>query len=128
MLMAEGITSIEELRKAQAAAQAQGESITNYEQWAEILEDFSIAGIQSTGNYSSDVRLHSQLMAQIQDNVNDMQIQQTQTNAKPEHKEVDKTDYKTARDSEQTIKASIVNSVSSEAMAQYMKYIQYIYS
>ena len=122
MLMAEGINSIEELRKAQAAAQAQGSSITNYEQWADILEDFSVAGIQSTGNFSSDVRLHNQLMYMLQQDVNKTEQEESQKNIKPEHNEIDKTDYKTARDSEQTIKANVANSVSSTAMADYMKY------
>ena len=120
--MAESINSIEELRRAQAAAQANGSSITNYEEWANILEDFNVAGVQSTGNYSSDVRLHNQLMAMIQENVNNEEIAETQKNVKPEHQEIDKTDYKTARDSEQTIKANIVNSTSSSIMADYNKY------
>lgn len=120
--MAESINSIEELRRAQAAAQVNGGSITNYEEWANILEDFNVAGIQSTGNFSSDVRLHSQLMAQVEASVTDMEIQETQKNIKPEHQEIDKTNYKTARDSEQTIKASIVNSTSSSIMADYNKY------
>ena len=46
----EDIKSIEELRKAQAAAQAQGTTITNYNQWEQILEDLAPAGIQSTGS------------------------------------------------------------------------------
>lgn len=124
--MAEGITSIEELKKAQAAAQAQGTSITNYEQWASILEDFDAAGIQSTGNFSSDVRLHSRVMAQLQEVVNQMEVEQVQKNIKPEHNEIDKANFKTANDSEQTIKASIVNATSSAIMADYMKYYHLI--
>ena len=120
--MAESINSIEELRRAQAAAQANGGSVTNYEEWATILEDFNVAGVQSTGNFSSDVRLHNQLMAMIQENVNNDEIAQVQKNVKPEHQEIDKTDYKTARDSEQTIKANIANSTSSSIMADYNKY------
>ena len=124
--MAESIESIEELRRAQAAAQAQGGSITNYEQWANILEDFDAAGIQSTGNFSSDVRLHSRLMAQVQEVVNQMEVEQVQKNIKPEHNEIDKANFKTANDSEQTIKASIVNATSSAIMADYMKYYHLI--
>ena len=120
--MAEGINSIEELRKAQAAAQSQGTSITNYEEWANILEDLSIAGVQSTGNYASDVRLHSRLMAQIEAVAETMQVESQQHKIQPQHNEIDKTDYKAARDSEQTIKANVANSVSSTAMADYMKY------
>ena len=120
--MAEGINSIEELRKAQAAAQSQGTSITNYEEWANILEDLSVAGVQSTGNYASDVRLHSRLMAQIEAVAETMKVESQQHNIQPQNNEIDKTNYKTAKDSEQTIKANVANSVSSTAMADYMKY------
>ena len=96
--MAEGITSIEELKKAQAAAQQAGTSITNYEEWANILEDLDIAGVQSTGTYAGDVKLHSQ------------------------NNDFNKTDYKTSQDKEQTVKANVVNATSSMIMADYMKY------
>lgn len=36
----DGISSEDELKKAQAAAQAQGTSITNYNEWSQILSDF----------------------------------------------------------------------------------------
>ena len=62
----EDIKSIDELRKAQAAAQAQGSNITNYSQWEQILEDFDTAGIQSTGTFDGDVKLHSEVMAKIE--------------------------------------------------------------
>ena len=51
----EEIKSVDELRKAQAAAQAQGTSITNYSQWEQILEDLDTVGIQSTGDRKSVV-------------------------------------------------------------------------
>ena len=47
----EEIKSIDELRKAQAAAQAQGTSITNYSHWEQILEHLETAGVESTGSY-----------------------------------------------------------------------------
>lgn len=118
--MADGINSIDELRKAQAAAQAQGTSITNYEQWAEILEDFDIAGIQSTGSYSSDVRLHEQVIKQIQDMVEEIKVEQHQDQMKAQNNEVTKTEYKA--DKEQTLKANVANATSSVIMADYMKY------
>ena len=55
----EDIKSIDELRKAQAAAQAQGTNITNYSQWEQILEDLETAGVQSTGTFAGDLQLHS---------------------------------------------------------------------
>jgi predicted aminopeptidase len=118
--MADGINSIDELRKAQAAAQAQGTSITNYEEWAQILEDFDIAGIQSTGTYASDVRLHEQVIKQIQDMVEQVQEEQHQDQVKAQNNEATKTEYKS--DKEQTLKANVANATSSVIMADYMKY------
>ncbi len=118
--MADGINSIDELRKAQAAAQAQGTSITNYDEWAQILEDFDIAGIQSTGSYSSDVRLHEQVIKQIQDVVEQVQEEQHQDQMKAQNNEVTKTEYKS--DKEQVLKANVANATSSVIMADYMKY------
>ncbi|MBR1460392.1 hypothetical protein IJ596_02005 [bacterium] len=118
--MADGINSIDELRKAQAAAQAQGTSITNYEEWAQILEDFDTAGIQSTGTYSGDVRLHEQVIKQIQDMVETIQEENQQDQMKAQNNENIKTEYKS--DKEQVIKANVANGTSSVIMADYMKY------
>ncbi len=118
--MADGINSIDELRKAQAAAQAQGTSITNYEEWAQILEDFDTAGIQSTGSYAGDVRLHEQVIKQIQDMVEELQVEQQQDQMKAQNNENVKTDYKS--DKEQVLKANVANGTSSVIMADYMKY------
>ena len=118
--MADGINSIDELRKAQAAAQAQGTSITNYEEWAQILEDFDTAGIQSTGTYSGDVRLHEQVIKQIQDMVETIQEENQQDQMKAQNNENIKTEYKS--DKEQVIKANVANGTSSVIMADYIKY------
>lgn len=120
--MSESIYSIEELRKAQAAAQSQGSSLVNYEQWANILQDLNIAGVESSGDYSTDVRIHARLLAQIQESINQMEEQEQINHIQPQHNDIDKTNYKTAQDSEQNIKANIVNSTSSTIMADYMKY------
>ena len=48
-----GIESEDELRKAQAAAQASGSTITNYQEWADILSDLKLAGVDSTGSYKT---------------------------------------------------------------------------
>ena len=120
--MAEEIRSIEELKKAQAAAQERGGSITNYENWANILEDFDVAGIQSTGNYAGDVKLHEQIMSEISEMVEETQSQQNEQRIQPQHKESDKIDRKTQDDKEQVVKSSVANSTSSMIMADYMKY------
>ena len=92
--MAEEITSIEELRRAQAAAQEQGTSITNYSQWESILEDFDIAGIQSTGTYAGDVKLHNQIIAQVQEMIAEAAEEQKAQQIQPQNNDLTKTDQK----------------------------------
>lgn len=120
--MAEEITSIEELRRAQAAAQEQGTSITNYSQWESILEDFDIAGIQSTGTYAGDVKLHNQIIAQVQEMIAEAEEEQNTQQIQPQNNDLTKTDQKTTQDKEQVVKANVVNATSSTIMADYMKY------
>jgi hypothetical protein len=120
--MAEEITSIEELRRAQAAAQEQGTSITNYSQWESILEDFDIAGIQSTGTYAGDVKLHNQIIAQVQEMIAEAAEEQKTQQIQPQNNDLTKTDQKTTQDKEQVVKANVVNATSSTIMADYMKY------
>ena len=120
--MAEEITSIEELRRAQAAAQEQGTSITNYSQWESILEDFDLAGIQSTGTYAGDVKLHNQIIAQVQEMIAEAAEEQKTQQIQPQNNDLTKTDQKTTQDKEQVVKANVVNATSSTIMADYMKY------
>jgi hypothetical protein len=116
------IKSIDELRKAQASAQAQGTTITNYNQWEQILEDLETAGIESTGNFEGDVKLHSQIMQKIEAFIEEAQETQKQQNAKPQNEESSKIDNKTTQDKEQVVKANVANGVSSDIMANYMKF------
>ena len=118
----EEIKSVDELRKAQAAAQAQGTSITNYDHWEQILEDLETAGVQSTGSYQGDVQLHSQMMEQIQNLIDQAQEAQRQAQINPSNQESQKIDQKTKTDHEQLIKANVANGVSSDIIANYMKY------
>ncbi len=118
----EDIKSIDELRRAQAAAQAQGTSITNYNQWEQILEDFDTAGIQSTGSFDGDVRLHSEVMRKIEQFIEEAQEVQRQQEVNPKHDESSKVDSQTSSDKEQVMKANVANGTSSVIMADYMKY------
>ena len=63
----DGIQSEDELRKAQAAAQAQGTSITNYYELAQILQEFQENGIESTGSYSGDIARMQVFQAAMQE-------------------------------------------------------------
>lgn len=118
----EDIKSVDELRKAQAIAQAQGANITNYSQWEEILENFEIAGIQSTGTFEGDVKLHSQVMDRIEAFIEEAQEAEKQQQLNPKNNESAKVDSQTAQDKEHVVKANIANGISSVILADYMKY------
>lgn len=122
----EDIKSIDELRKAQAAAQAQGSNITNYSQWEQILEDFDTAGIQSTGTFDGDVKLHSEVMAKIENYIEQVQEAQKQQEIRPQNDESSKVDNKTSQDHEQVLKANLANGVSSDIMSNYMKFYHFM--
>lgn len=122
----EDIKSIDELRKAQAAAQAQGSNITNYSQWEQILEDFDTAGIQSTGTFDGDVKLHSEVMAKIENYIEQVQEAQNQQEIRPQNDESSKVDNKTSQDHEQVLKANVANGVSSDIMSNYMKFYHFM--
>lgn len=118
----EDINSIDELRKAQAAAQAQGTSITNYNYWEQILEDLETAGVESTGSYSGDVKLHTQIMEKIEAYIEEAQNAQKQQQMQPKNQETSKVDKQTSQDKEQVVKANVANGTSSLIMSDYMKY------
>ena len=122
----EDIKSIDELRKAQAAAQAQGSNITNYSQWEQILEDFDTAGIQSTGTFDGDVKLHSEVMAKIENYIEQVQEAQKQQEIRPQNDESSKVDNKISQDHEQVLKANVANGVSSDIMSNYMKFYHFM--
>ena len=122
----EDIKSIDELRKAQAAAQAQGSNITNYSQWEQILEDFDTAGIQSTGTFDGDVKLHSEVMAKLENYIEQVQEAQKQQEIRPQNDESSKVDNKTSQDHEQVLKANVANGVSSDIMSNYMKFYHFM--
>ena len=114
----EGIESEEDLKRAQAAAQASGSTIPNYADWANILEDLKTAGVNSTGSYDGDKALREEIARQIEQFMQDAQeaqiAQETQKNEGVQHA--------TENDSEQEIKANLANATSSMIMADYMKY------
>ena len=116
------IKSIDELRKAQAASQMQGMSVANYSQWEQILEDLETAGIQSTGSYEGDVKLHEQVIENIEAYIQETQEAQRQQEMKAQNNDVTKVNEKTSNDSEQGLKANVANATSSVIMADYMKY------
>ena len=114
-----GIESEDELRKAQAAAQASGSTITNYQKWADILSDLKLAGVDSTGSYSGDKALREEIERQIDQFLEEAQEAQRAQQARQQSQQERKP---SETDSNQEIKANLANATSSMILADYMKY------
>ena len=118
----DGIDSEDELRKAQAAAQAQGTSITNYNEWAQILQEFQDNGIESTGSYAGDKARMQEIQAAVEEYAMQVQEQEKIQQNAPDNKETDKVQKSSETDRNQELKATVANATSSQIMADYMKY------
>lgn len=118
-----GIQSEEELEKAQAAAQAQGTTITNYQEWNDILKEFAEYGIESTGSYAGDVAKMKEIEKAVTEYVEEMgnQIQVQQQNT-PQNREDQKVQEVTETDKQQNIKANIAGATTADIVADYMKF------
>ena len=118
----DGIESEDELRKAQAAAQAEGKSVTNYNEWAEILKSFEENGIESTGSYSGDKARMQEIQAVMEEYAAELQKQEEVQKNAPDNKETEKVQKSSESDREQQLKATVANATSSQIMADCMKY------
>ena len=118
----DGIQSEDELRKAQAAAQAQGTSITNYNEWAQILQELQDNDIESTGSYSGDKARMQEIQAAMQEYAAQLQEQEKVQQNSPDNKETEKVQKSSETDRNQELKATVANATSSQIMADYMKY------
>lgn len=119
----DGIQSEDELRKAQAAAQAQGTTITDYNEWEQILQDFAENGIESTGSFAGDKAKMEEIQQAMVEYAQELQAQeQVQQRTNPENKETEKVQKASETDSQQDLKATVANATSSQIMADYMKY------
>lgn len=115
----DGIESEDELKKAQAAAQAQGASIPNYNEWAQILKDLNEAGVESTGSYAGDKAKLKEIETAVENFIQEVQTEQIAQEKQKETKQVKET---SESDKDQQIKATVANATSSMIMADYMKY------
>ena len=118
----DGIQSEDELKKAQASAQAQGTSITNYNEWSEILKSFEENGIESTGSYSGDKARMQEIERLTEQFVEKIQAEQQVQKSEPQNKETEKVQKAVDTDRQQELKATIANGTSSEILTNYMKY------
>ena len=50
--MPDQIRSIDDLEEVRAAAAAQGASVTNYNEWYQIMQQLEELGVESTGSYA----------------------------------------------------------------------------
>ena len=118
----DGIQSEDELKKAQAAAQAQGTTITDYNEWSEILSQFQDNGIQSTGSYTGDKALMENIQAQMAELAQQLQEQDAVQKNMPENNQTEKVQKLAETDKQQELKATVANATSSQIMSDYMKY------
>lgn len=118
----DGIQSEDELKKAQAAAQAQGTTITDYNEWSEILRQFQDNGIQSTGSYTGDKALMENIQAQMAELAQELQEQEAIQRNLPENNQTEKVQKSAETDKQQELKATIANATSSQILSDYMKY------
>lgn len=118
----DGIESEDELKKAQAAAQAQGTTITDYNEWSDILSQFQDNGIKSTGSYAGDKALMQDIQAQMAELAEQVQEQEAIQQKTPENNDTEKVQKTAETDSQQELKATVANATSSQIMADYMKY------
>lgn len=119
----DGIESIEELEKAQAAAQAQGKAVTNYSEWGDILKQMEEYGIDSTGSYQGDVAKMKEIEEAVEQYIAEQQVQQVaQQNNTPQNNPNEKVEEISKTDRDQQLKSTVANGTSSQLMADYMKY------
>ncbi len=123
----QGITSIDKLREAQAASQAQGgQPVPNYNEWAEVMQDLSAAGVKSTGSYEGDLKMRNMLKEQMKEmaaqNVEE-QKNIEKDKEEPQNNPQKMMDNKTKNDDEQVQKAQVVNATGNDALKNYYKFL-----
>ncbi len=116
--MPDQIRSIDDLEEVRAAAAAQGASVTNYNEWYQIMQQLEELGIESTGSYAGDKAKIEEVQQSIDDYIREAQIEQA---AEERRKETQQVKEVSETDSEQTVKANVANATSSQLMADYMK-------
>jgi len=114
----DGIQSEEESRRSQASSQFAGGGMTNYQDWANVMSDLELAGVESTGSYEGDKALRDE----IERNVDQFLAEAQQAQRAQEIQKTEGTQKATENDKEQEIKANLANATSSMIMADYMKY------
>lgn len=114
-----GIQDEDDLKRAQAAAQSQGTTITNYTEWAEIMKNLAEAGVESTGSYAGDKAKMKEIQQTVEEFIKTAQIEQIAQQRQQETEQVKET---SETDKEQEIKATVANATSSMILADYMKY------
>ncbi len=116
--MPDQIRSIEDLEEVRAAAAAQGASVTNYNEWYQIMQQLEELGVESTGSYAGDKAKIEEVQQSVEDYIREAQIEQA---AEERRKESNQVKEVSETDSEQTVKANVANATSSQLMADYMK-------
>ncbi len=115
----EGIKDEDDLKRAQAASAAQGSSITNYNEWSEILKSLEEAGVESTGSFAGDKARLQEIEIAVQNYIEEVQAQEK---TRTEQGKEQQASNLSKSDNEQVVKANVANATSSAILADYMKY------
>ena len=121
--MPDRINSIEDLEEVRAAAAAQGASVTNYNEWYQIMQQLEELGVESTGSYAGDKAKIEEVQQSVEDYIREAQIEQAAEERRRESQQVKEV---SETDSEQTVKANVANATSSQIMADYMKIYHFL--
>ena len=120
----EDIKSLDELEKAQAAAQAQGSSVVDYNEWSKVLKDLEEAGVESSGSFSADKAKVQEIKATVQEYLDNLKIEEAQKQQKSDDKKIKEV---SETDNEQNLKATVASGTSSTIIADYMKYYHMLF-
>ena len=115
----EEITSLDELKKAQAAAREQGSGVSNYNEWSTILGELEEAGEKSSGDFNTDKAKIAEIKATVQEYMDNLKVEEAQNQQKEDTQKVKEV---SETDKEQNLKATVATGTSSTITADYMKY------
>ena len=114
----EEITSLDELKKAQAAAREQGSGVSNYNEWSTILGELEEAGEKSSGDFNTDKAKIAEIKATVQEYIDNLKVEEAQNQQKEDTQKVKEV---SETDNEQNIKAAVATGTSSTITGDLMK-------
>lgn len=113
------VEKIEKTKRKQAEAAMINTNFVDYKEWWQINNDLIVAGITPPADFATAKDIHNQLKIKAQNAAEEVQVAQNQAQQNIQEKQ---TEGIAKGDSNQQIKSTVANAVSSTIMADYMKY------